>query len=58
MKPIIKKYQDKNLNVAYNDGYETALKECLEMIDKCDINPCCHGLDKKEIIDKIKEKIK
>jgi len=27
MKPIIKKYASKDLNIAYNDGYETAIRE-------------------------------
>ena len=27
MKPIIKKYASKDLNIAYNDGYETGIKE-------------------------------
>ena len=34
MKPIKKKYASKDLNIAYNDGYDEAIEEVKKIIKK------------------------
>jgi len=38
MKPIIKKYENKDLNIAYNDGYNQAKKKFIELMKKLNYN--------------------
>ena len=34
-------------------GIKEGLARCKRAINKCDPEPCCHGLNKKELLDKI-----
>lgn len=39
MKPIIKKYASKDLNIAYNDGMDTERERLLAILEVCSIKP-------------------
>ena len=40
---------------SYKDKCKSYQERILKIIDECDPEACCHGINKKELLDKIKE---